>query len=323
MADISKITLPNGSTYDVKDATARTQISSEAATRKAADDSINNIINSLKSSLTGAMHYVGKTSTALTDGSYTSPIKLTTEPNGTILDNTDYTPKPGDVVIYQDKEFVYSTYAGRGVWNEFGSAGSFKALAFKDSASGSVTPSGTVSKPTFTGTAGTVSVKGNSGDISYYFETQIGSAVATYDSAGHSWSDVESDAAHILQGFPYKKIVLNGILDSASAVRDITNGNVSSVISVGTLPTFDATVNGETLSFNFNQGTLPSITSVKVVTGLGLVSNSAVSISPFCVIGMFSPKNHNNDITMTGTFTPQGTVSQPTFTGNASTVTVK
>ena len=324
MADISKITLPNGSTYDVKDATARTQISSEAAAREAADDSINNTINSLKSSLTGAMHYVGETSTALTDGSETSPIKITTRANGTVVvGNTDYTPEPGDVVIYQNKEFVYSKYAGRGVWNEFGSTGSFKALAFKDSASGSYTPAGAVSQPTFTGTAGTVSVKGNSGDISGYFETQIGSAVATYDSAGHSWSDVESDAVHIAGTNPYKKFVLNGILDSASAVRDITNSTVSSVISVGTLPTFAATVNGETLSFNFNQGTLPSIRPVKVVTGLELVSDSAVSISPFCVIGMFNPKNHNNDITMTGTFTPQGTVSQPTFTGNASTVTVK
>ena len=323
MADISKITLPNGSTYDVKDATARTQISSEAATRKAADDSINNIINSLKSSLTGAMHYVGETSTALTDGSDTSPIKLTIKANGTTPDNTDYTPKSGDVVIYQDKEFVYSKYAGRGVWHEFGSAGSFKALAFKDSASGSYTPAGAVSQPTFTGTAGTVTVKGNSGDISGYFETQIESAVATYDSASHSWSDVESDVVHIAGGRPYKKFVLNGFLDSASAVRDITNSNVSSVISVGTLPTFAATVNGETLSFNFNQGTLPSTKSVNVVTGLGLVSNSAVSISPFCVIGMFNPKDHNNDITMIGTFTPQGTVSKPTFTGKASTVTVK
>lgn len=323
MADISKITLPNGSTYDVKDATARTQISSEAATRKAADDSIRNRINSLTSSLTGAMHYVGNTSTALTDGSETSPIKITTGLNGAVPVDTDYTPKPGDVVIYQDKEFVYSKYAGGGVWNEFGSTGSFKALAFKDSASGSVTPSGTVSKPTFTGTAGTVSVKGNSGDISDYFETQIGSAVATYDSVGHSWSDVESDVVHIAGSHPYKKFVLNGVLDSASAVRDITNSNVSSVTSVGALPTFAATVNGETLSFNFNQGKLPSTTSVRVVTGLGLVPNSAVSISPFCVIGMFNPKNHNDNITMTGTYTPQGTVSKPTFTGNASTVTVK
>ena len=145
MAYISKITLPNGSTYDVKDATARTQISSEAATRKAADDSINKTINSLKSSLTGAMHYVGETSTKLTDGSNTSPIKLVVKDNGTVSGNTDYTPKSGDVVIYQNKEFVYSKYTNStGVWNEFGSIGSLKALAFKDTASGSVTPSGIV-----------------------------------------------------------------------------------------------------------------------------------------------------------------------------------
>jgi hypothetical protein len=40
-------------------------------------------------------------------------------------------------------------------WQEFGSTGSLKALAFKDTASASYTPAGTVSKQTFSGTATT------------------------------------------------------------------------------------------------------------------------------------------------------------------------
>lgn len=313
MADISKITLPNGSTYDIKDATAR------------------NSINDIKTSISSGIHYIGLTNSDVHDGATTNAIILVRPvikngvPSMEVISETPYIPNTGDLVIKDDKEYIYaiSETSTTGVWHEFGSTGSLKALAFKDNASARVTPSGTVSKPTFTGTAGTVSVKGNTGDISHYFETQIEGAVATYDSASNRWSDVESEAKHIASGKPFKKIVLNGILDGASAVRYITNGNVSSVTNVGTLPTFDATVNGETLSFNFNQGKLPSTKSVNVVTGLDLVSYSSVSISPFCVIGMFNPVNHSNDITMTGTFTPQGTISQPTFTGNASTVTVK
>ena len=54
MADISEITLPSGATYDIKDATARHDISI------------------LKGSATGAMNYAGVTTTALANGSSTS-----------------------------------------------------------------------------------------------------------------------------------------------------------------------------------------------------------------------------------------------------------
>lgn len=119
MADISEITLPSGVTYDIKDATAR------------------NDISMLKGSGTGAMHYAGVTTTALTNGSSTSPIKI---------NETDYTPSNGDVVIYGQLEFVWS--ASDKKWHEFGSTGSLKGLAFKDSASASYTPAGSVSAPT-------------------------------------------------------------------------------------------------------------------------------------------------------------------------------
>lgn len=129
MADISEITLPSGVTYDIKDATARSEISI------------------LKGSGTGAMHYAGVTTTALTNGSSTSPIKI---------NEVDYTPSNGDVVIYGQLEFVWSTSDKK--WHEFGSTGSLKGLAFKDSASASYTPAGSVSAPTVTVAVNTASV---------------------------------------------------------------------------------------------------------------------------------------------------------------------
>lgn len=127
MAEISKITLPSGTTYDLKDATARTAI------------------ESIKSITTGAMHYIGITTTGLTNGSTTNPIKI---------NNADVTAKSGDVAIYGELEFVWNGTK----WDEFGSTGSLKALAFKDSASGSITPTGTISAPTVTVSMNTTSV---------------------------------------------------------------------------------------------------------------------------------------------------------------------
>lgn len=134
MADISEITLPSGQTYNIKDATARNEISM------------------LKGSNTGAMHYAGVTETALTDGSSTSPIKI---------NKVDYTPSNGDVVIYGTLEFVWSTSDNK--WHEFGSTGSLKGLAFKDSASASYTPTGSVSAPTVAVAVNTTSVTPISG----------------------------------------------------------------------------------------------------------------------------------------------------------------
>ena len=134
MADISEITLPSGATYDIKDATAR------------------NDISILKGSATGAMHYAGVTTTALANGSSTSPIKI---------NNADYTPSNGDVIIYDSLELVWSTSDKK--WHEFGSTGSLKALAFKDSASVPYTPTGSVSAPSVSVAVNTASVTPISG----------------------------------------------------------------------------------------------------------------------------------------------------------------
>ena len=162
---ISKITLPSGSTYDIKDA-------------KAWED-----IAALSSTIQGGVHYIGKTTTALSDGATTNPITI---------DDKSVTAKQGDMVSYsagegdtKDLEFIFNGTK----WYELGSTGSLKALAFKDSASatytpvgsvsqptfsgsemtaeGSYTPAGTLDAPAFTGTAGSVSVTGTTnGDVS-------------------------------------------------------------------------------------------------------------------------------------------------------------
>lgn len=113
MADkkyLSKI-VKAGNTLHIKDAEARQEIAD------------------IKSSITGAMHFIGTTTTALKDGSTTKTI---------VIAGADYEAKQGDVAIYGELEFVWNGSK----WQEYGSTGSLKALAFKDSASASYTPAG-------------------------------------------------------------------------------------------------------------------------------------------------------------------------------------
>ena len=125
---LSKLTV-SGVQYDIKDAKAWADI------------------EDIKSSITGAMHWAGFTTTALTDGATTNPI---------IIDDESYTAKAGDVVAIdgdtyeEEKEFVFNGTK----WQKMGPAGSFKALAFKDSATGDVTCAGSnaASAVSFSGT---------------------------------------------------------------------------------------------------------------------------------------------------------------------------
>ena len=104
------------------------------------------LISDIQSSITGAMHWKGYTTSELVDGSTTNPVTIGGE---------SVTCVAGDVVAIQggtgeaDLEFVWSGSK----WQEYGSTGSLKALAFKDTASTTYTPAGTnaASAVTFTG----------------------------------------------------------------------------------------------------------------------------------------------------------------------------
>lgn len=130
MAEISKVQI-GSTTYDIKDATARTDIAE------------------LRNSMSGAMHYIGVAKNAINTTTAVTTVVIVdgTTPGKTVTLNS------GDVVIYDKLEYVWSDSDNK--FHEFGSTGSLKALAFKDSASASYTPAGGVSSG-FTGTQETL-----------------------------------------------------------------------------------------------------------------------------------------------------------------------
>ena len=124
---ISQLTVPvevggvvQNVTYDIKDAEARQRIAE----------------------LGSALYWMGVTTTALTDGDTTNPITI----NGDSV-----TAQAGGVAQYSGTEFVWSGSA----WQVLGQ-GNLGALAYKNDASGSFTPAGSVTVEQGTDTTTTV-----------------------------------------------------------------------------------------------------------------------------------------------------------------------
>lgn len=125
-------------------------------------------ISDLQKSVTGAMHFLGESTTAVADGDSTGPWTIdgkvyiasgTPEEGQTLL-------KAGDAILYGAKEFVWSGAAG--AWKEYGDMSSLKSLAYKD-ATDIETGGSTSSKlatTSITGVSGSTTVTGVDGSTS-------------------------------------------------------------------------------------------------------------------------------------------------------------
>lgn len=308
MADISKIKLPTGTTYDLKDAQARSDI------------------ERIEELIVGGTHFLGVTTTPLTEGATTNPITI---------DGKSVTAVSGDIVIYQSLEFIFSDYDNK--WHEFGSTGELGDLAFKDSASGTYTPSGSVSQPTFTGTQGSVSVSGTpSGSVTI---STAASGTANYTPAGSVSQPTFSGTAFTSTG----NFTPEGSVSTPTITVTPNTTTVNSITGVGSLPDFGATVANETLTLSWDAGALPTrganttvATGIKSATSTqptftgtqgsvsvsgtatGTVSKPTFTGTGAKLEGTFS----GNVLNSTGNFTPSGTVSKPSFTGTEATITV-
>lgn len=153
-AVIQQITLPSGTTYDLQDSRV---------------DSI----------VSQSTRWVGVTTTALSDGSSATTI---------IIGGESHNVLEGDIASYNNMEFIFNGT----IWQEFGSTGSLKALAFKDSVAVSTdVPSSFTT--TFTGKSGSVSVTGTSaGSVS---ETKSNVEIKTKVSGTNAYTPAGTNAS--------------------------------------------------------------------------------------------------------------------------------
>lgn len=276
MADISKINI-GGIDYNIKDAVAR------AAT-------------------TSGMHFIGVTSTTLTDLATTTT--LTPAAEGSLSKTTGFVA--GDLVISNNKEFVWTGE----LWSEFGSTGSLKALAFKSSASGTVNVvsnnhTHSIGSLSHSVTQGTVSASGNytpAGTITISNNAKITSIT---DSGSTTNPKIIGAGDKILTNYETTSVTIKPV-GGTTTVQSITGvgtlptsetKTIPNVTSIGTAPTFEtktipnvtnagkmftATVNGETLTLTAGSvptiGTAISVNSMKT-EGTWPTLGTAISVN--------------------------------------------
>ena len=148
MADISKIKIPVSGElveYDIKDAYARQLISD----------------------LGDAVYWIGVTTTELVDDVTTSAVIT--------VGGESVTARVGGMAQYNGEEFVYNGTK----WQSIGK-NNFGDLAFKNSASGSYTPAGTVGAPTITVTGDSTGTVNSITDVGTLPSLTVANEVLTF-----------------------------------------------------------------------------------------------------------------------------------------------
>ena len=143
---LMQITLPSGTSYYLKDDEVRTWIGD--GTTSGAEKRLSDAESAIEA-LSNATHWLGITTTTLSDGATTNPITI----NGDSV-----TAVSGDIVQDSNgEEYIFNGTA----WQKFGgSIGTLRNMAYVDTGTVTLTPAGSVSTPTISvssaGSTGTV-----------------------------------------------------------------------------------------------------------------------------------------------------------------------
>lgn len=296
MPELSKITLPSGVTYDLKDATARAAIA-------------------------GGTSFLGITTTALTDGSTAKSITI---------DGESVSAVNGGIAIYNNKEFIYADSDEK--WHEIGDTTNLGALAYKDNVSASYKPAGSVSKPTFTGTnstytgnftpSGTVSAGSGTANYTPAGAISKGTGTANYTPEGSVSTPIITVTLNTASKY---------VASSATGGGSSTAGTAAAC----TLPVLTTSVANETLTIGWSAGsftpnvptavTMPSFASQTIATGVKSASSTQPNFTgtgaelKFTGTGTrLTFEGTQGTVSVSGK--PNGEVSQPTFEGTQATI---
>lgn len=287
MADLSIINV-GGTNYNLKDATARTQI------------------QTLQNSLTGGMRFIGEalqfaaagpvyiktgTSTALCYYTGTKPTATTISIGGTTYTLTYKLLTAGDVVISGDLEFIWSD--ADNTFHEFGSTGSLKALAFKDTATASYKPKGTITNTlnktsktlTPTVTQGTVSASatykpagtialGTNGSASFVksYPGVTSKLVTTtvHDTPTAQFGTIKKDTQSVIGSIATSKLV-------TTTIQGVSGSTTASKASTNSFAGITASVSGETLMLTSDTLTFTNVTVPIAQTAKTVATGSVAS----------------------------------------------
>ena len=269
MADklyIDRITLPSNSTYYIKDTEARADIAL----------------------ITGAaaLTFKGVSTTALTDGGTQKP---TINNSQIALENLHV----GDIYFYGSSEYIWGPNPGAGagdpqyVWHELGNLTGLGGLAYKNSASTTYQPAGTINTISFTGSALTMST--------------------SYTPAGGVTVNVTSTAS-----------AQYAVSKAASGGATYTpEGSVST-------PSFTGTAANIAMSTNYTPAGGVSFTTANRTLEISTTTSGTKSYQPAGAVGLTSSSKTLNitaSANTAGNYRPAGTVSTVAIGVNAAGAT--
>ena len=298
--------------------------------------------------ITGAMHYIGQATVAVTDGGTQDP-KI----NGNITTLT-----AGDVI--RDKDGAYEYIWDGAKWEKLGGDGDYviKGTTINYTPAGTInnhtfTPAGSVSQPTFTGTQGSISLTGSTtgvavSDISYTPAgniSQASSGTATYTPAGTvSAPTFTGTAGNVsVSGTPNGSVAVT-TADASSGENYTPKGTISAPTFTGSATTSTGTYKPKgsisvTPTVTLNTTTVNSITEVGTLPSLTMTVDDNETLTWTWSAGTLPTKGGNTTVattvksaTATGSFTgteetisvsgtPSGSVTAPTFTGQKTKIT--
>lgn len=240
------------------------------------------------SALEAYSDYVGVTTTALTDGATTNPITIAGE---------SVTVKKGNIANYGSKEFIFNGTA----WQEFGDLSALGALAYKDSAEGSVTAAGSNadSAVSFSGTTDANFVTGvDTAAVAPSFTEGAFSAgtLPSFTEGAFAAGTLPSLGAATTGSFATEGVTAS----YTENTETLTLGTASTSTAVTAQGTFDAGSLPSKAADTFSAGTLPSKAADTFNAGSAATFSTAKAI------------------TALGT----ATAAAQTFTGSAVSVTV-
>ncbi len=286
---ISQVTLPNGTTYDIKDGWSRDQIAA------------------IYELIEGGVNFIGVVADApahqITDGDTTNPI--------TVKDGAStksVTATAGDIVIQGTTEFIYDGTA----WREFGDITGLGDLAFADTASGPFTPAGTVSKPTFTGSQSNVNITATD-NTSGNYQPKGDVSKPTFTGTKVKISGTVTPSGSVSGSFSGNgvRLVTGNIAVPKTYSTTFTNTNKSTTVSAAASGEATYTPSGSV------SGTFTGDSNTVAITA---AADANGNYTPAGTVS--KPTFTGTKVQISGTTTAAGSVSQPTFTGTAGTVTV-
>lgn len=261
MADISKITLPSGNTYNIKDAGARELIAA----------------------LQGGQYFLGLTTSNVSDGATTKPV---------VIDGENVTQQKGNIVVKDNAEFIWDGTK----WVEFGDLSNLGDLSVLDTVTLNKGTGDQVlgEATTFTNSTSAVTFAGGTTD------TVLGSDATFTTTVTPTTTNIKATASGTAVGADGTAAAITGFGThstetfvksvTADTTKKLVTTSIPNVTSAGAASTWSFAMgsgtDAETLIISGTNSTAPTLgTAITAATGSATTTGTGAAVVTDVTIG--------------------------------------